>query len=474
LENKEVYQLLAENMQDIVSQHSIDGRILWISPSVTALLGYSVEELIDTSFYDLLQEDDREYMVNYAHDLTLSNSYNENIRIEYRIRKKDGDIAWYESLTKPILNSKGEIDKLQVTSRDVSKRRKTENALKNSMERLELAVAGADLGLWDLNLQSGELVFNDRWTEMLGYDFDDIEPTFGTWAGLLHPDDRSGVNRLLNAHLNDETDVYESEHRLKMKSGKYLWVLSRGRVLEWDDDGKPLRAVGTHLDIDNNKKVEAAVMKAIVETQEQERTRFSRDLHDGIGQYLVAIRMHLELLNENIANVAPPEQSVPIIALLHEHIDNTIVHLRDVVYDLMPGTLKDLGLVPAIEELYKKVLNETELEFDFNDESIQSKANHRLPDNIEVNVYRIVQQLLSNTLQHACAKRISLHLQQRDDQVRLLYSDDGIGMEDANNVLNQGSGVRNIQTRIKSLHGSIRFQDNAKGLKVLIIIPLEE
>jgi PAS domain S-box-containing protein len=140
--------------------------------------------------------------------------------------------------------------------RDIAERKRAEEALHESKQRLELALRGADLGLWDWNVQTGELIFDQRWANMLGYSLEEIEPHIRTWEKLVHPDDMPGVMEVLNAHLAGKTPFYETEYRLLTKSGEWKWILGRGRLVEWDKDGKPLRAAGTHLDITERKKVE--------------------------------------------------------------------------------------------------------------------------------------------------------------------------------------------------------------------------
>ncbi len=132
--------------------------------------------------------------------------------------------------------------------------------LRQSEERMELALRGADLGTWDWNLHTGDVTFNERWAEMLGYALEDIEPHQITWDKLIHPDDMPHVDEILNAHLQGKTYFFETEHRLRHKSGDWVWVLNRGRVIERDADGKPLRACGTHLDINDRKRAEAALL----------------------------------------------------------------------------------------------------------------------------------------------------------------------------------------------------------------------
>jgi PAS domain S-box-containing protein len=135
-------------------------------------------------------------------------------------------------------------------------RRRTQRALKEQGERLGLALAGADLGTWDWDVATGHVTFNTRWAGMLGYRLEEIDPHVRSWETLLNPDDAAGVMETLRAHLAGETASYEVEHRLRHKAGHWVWVLSKGKVIARDTDGKPLRMCGTHLDITERKTAE--------------------------------------------------------------------------------------------------------------------------------------------------------------------------------------------------------------------------
>jgi PAS domain S-box-containing protein len=141
-------------------------------------------------------------------------------------------------------------------------------------QRMELALRGADLGTWDWNVLTDEALFNDRWTEMLGYSVEEIEPRLSSWQSLIHPDDKPRVDAILNEHLNGKTPMYESEHRLRHKSGRWVWVLDRGRVIERDSAGRAVRACGTHLDITDRRQAEdklaesEAILKAAMDNSQ--------------------------------------------------------------------------------------------------------------------------------------------------------------------------------------------------------------
>jgi two-component system, cell cycle sensor histidine kinase and response regulator CckA len=139
----------------------------------------------------------------------------------------------------------------------VTRRFRAEAKLATSEARMDRVIAGAQLGLWDRDVGTGHLTFNQRWTEMLGYTLEEVEPHERSWKQLIHPEDLPRVNCALNDHLKGRTPFYETEHRLRMKDGQWKWVLTRGSVVERDEDGRPLRVSGTHIDLTERKRAEA-------------------------------------------------------------------------------------------------------------------------------------------------------------------------------------------------------------------------
>lgn len=138
----------------------------------------------------------------------------------------------------------------------ILERDNAQSALQESQQRLDLALSSADLGMWDWNIQTGELTVNSRWAEMIEYRPDEIEPEFNSWQKLIHPDDAHEVMKSLYAHLNGETPLFRSQYRIGTRRGKWKWVIDSGRIVEWDLEGEPLRAVGTHMDVSEQKEAE--------------------------------------------------------------------------------------------------------------------------------------------------------------------------------------------------------------------------
>ncbi len=168
-------------------------------------------------------------------------------QIENEFRYQDGHSGWFELRVLPVDEG------VLIFSLDITKRKQAENELQQNHEHLKLVLQGAQLGTWDWNYETGEVAFNDYWTEMLGYRLDEIEPSYQGWEKLVHPDDMPDVIEKLSAHLDNKVPVYETVHRLRHKSGEWVWVLAKGRVIHRDTNGRPMRVCGTHLDISARK-----------------------------------------------------------------------------------------------------------------------------------------------------------------------------------------------------------------------------
>ncbi|HAA04611.1 MAG TPA: hypothetical protein DCE18_14795 [Syntrophobacteraceae bacterium] len=182
---------------------------------------------------------------------------------------------------------------------DITKHKSAEQELRESEERLKLALMGADLGMWDWNVVTGKVGFNSRWAEMLGYSPEEIEPHVRTWEMLIHSDDTSYVREVLNSHLAGETPHFETEHRFRTESGKCIWVLDKGKVTHRDGQGRPLRFVGTCLDITEAKQIQSERLSMEHQKQQVWRAESLSRMAGGITHHfnnlLGAVMGNLEL-----------------------------------------------------------------------------------------------------------------------------------------------------------------------------------
>ncbi|MGD8389681.1 MAG: PAS domain S-box protein, partial [Desulfobacteraceae bacterium] len=167
-------------------------------------------------------------------------------------------VEWIELFSYPIRDEEtGEITGVVEFVRDITERKKAEEALQAERRRLADVLEGTRAGIWEWNVRTGETVVDERWAEMVGYTLEELSPTtIETWQEMTHPADLEKAIDLLRRHLRGELDYYECEVRQRHKNGHWVWVLDRGKVTKWMEDGRPLLVSGTHQDITERKSAE--------------------------------------------------------------------------------------------------------------------------------------------------------------------------------------------------------------------------
>ncbi len=255
---KERLELAMEVTNNGIWDLNLDTDEVYYSPGYYKMLGYNPGEfpMIKESWENLMHPIDKKTVpdvANYHIEKALPYT------IEFRLRCKDGTYKWIQGKGKSFkLDNKGRPHRVVGVHEDIDIRKKAE-------ERLALALKGANAGLWDWNIKTGRTTFDDRWFGMLGYERSDFkELNYKLWEDLIHPDDIEETYKLLKNHLNGKTSFYKSEHRLNTKNGDWLWGLDSGKVVEWDENGNPLRMVGTHTDI-NDKKISENEKEKLIE-----------------------------------------------------------------------------------------------------------------------------------------------------------------------------------------------------------------
>jgi PAS domain S-box-containing protein len=178
-------------------------------------------------------------------------------------RAKDGSLYWVDTLIAPFIDASGRIEKYVSLRTDVTVSHLAHQALADERQRLENVLVGTNVGTWEWNVQTGQTHFNERWAQIIGHELSELAPcSIQTWVDHVHPEDLLRSRELLSRHFKGELPHYECECRLRHKSGRWVWVLDRGRVLSWTPDGQPELMAGTHLDITERKMGDARLRAA--------------------------------------------------------------------------------------------------------------------------------------------------------------------------------------------------------------------
>lgn len=212
------------------------------------------------------------------------------------------------------------------------------------------------------------------------------------------------------------------------------------------------------------KESEAKVLRAVIKTEEQERHRFAKELHDGLGPILSSIKMTNSALNKAVEN--PNNQQ---IARKTDHaINEAIVTIKEISNKLSPHVLERYGLEKAIKTFMEGITLANQYQIQLNSQL----SEKRFGFNVELIVYRIIGELISNTIKHASASKIDISLLYYQQKLKLMYRDNGVGFSLGTQSVN-GMGLENIHSRVKSLNGTIEMNHKKnQGFYLKVEIPI--
>ena len=254
------FRMLVEATTDWMWEIDEQGRYTYCSPKIRDLLGYEPAEALGKTPFDFMPEEEARRVAGLFGPIAAARQ--PFVGIENTNRHKDGRLVVLECRGVPIIDANGALRGYRGFDQDITERKQADERLRLSEQRQELALSGANLGLWDWDVPSGKALFDARWCAMVGYSDGELEPHVDTWLSLLHPEDAPTIQVIRESHLKNETPDYEVEFRMWHKSGHWVWILARGRVVERDHAGAPLRMAGTHMDITERKRAEEALCRS--------------------------------------------------------------------------------------------------------------------------------------------------------------------------------------------------------------------
>ncbi|WP_445946476.1 response regulator [Shewanella sp.] len=249
---------LIDSIPEAIVFKDQEGKYLGCNKSAEHMLGYSESEMIGMTSVELTSPEQ-------GARIRLEDSQVLKDRAALRYQEKieiSGKSVLLDILKLPFYNRRGDLLGLISVWRDVTREYQSAEQLRLSEERYHLAMDAVEDGLWDWYLDSEQIICNPSYYSMLGYETNEFPALISSIEELIHPDDRGRVKEYRDHYLSEPSGAYETEFRMRTKIGSYLWVLSRGRVVEFTAEGMPSRMLGTHKDITRQKSNEVALLEA--------------------------------------------------------------------------------------------------------------------------------------------------------------------------------------------------------------------
>ncbi len=283
-ESKDHFQNLAENSPDVIMRFDKQYRHLYVNKTIESQVGLEAEKFINKTHKEMgvFPEDKVKLWENGMKTVFDSGKSH---TVEFNFDTGD-ELQFYEWRIFPERGDSGEIDTVLTIARNITAARVADEATKVSEERLQLALQATNLGLWDWNLITDEVYYSPIWLSMLGYDLDDLANDISTWQKLLHEEDAERSSLYLDKIIKNRDKSFELEFRMRCKDGKYKWILSKGRAVQFDVKGSTIRFTGTHEDIAERKRNEVIQSTIFNISNAANTTKNLQELYEKIQEHL--------------------------------------------------------------------------------------------------------------------------------------------------------------------------------------------
>jgi PAS domain S-box-containing protein len=386
--------------------------------------------------------------------------------------------------------------------REIAERKRAEQALRESEQRLNRAQEIAHLGSWELDLVNNRLTWSDEVYRIFGLQPQEFGATYEAFLEAVHPDDQAAVDAAYSGSVREGRDTYEIEHRVVRKSTGEIRIVHERCEHIRDESGRIIRSFGMVHDITERKQTEEALRKAhdelemrvlertaelakanealhnlssrLLSAQEEERKKIAGEIHDTLGSCLSGIKFKVESALQQVGEVGnvAAESLSTIIPVIQEGIEEC----RRMQMDLRPSILDDLGLLATLswfcrrfETIYSTIQIEQEIGI----------AEDEIPNAFKIIIYRVIQEAMNNIAKHSKANHARLSLWKINKKLELVIQDNGqgfnIGKTSSRESTMRGLGLTSMKERTELSGGSFDMESTeGKGTIICAWWPLDE
>jgi PAS domain S-box-containing protein len=451
---KELFHYLFEQASLGIAVEDLEGTLLLANPALCSMLGYGENELCGMNCSQFANPEDSQD--DWALFQQLRAGVIDQYSLEKRYVKKDGAQLWGRLNVSLFKNGDGGSPLVFAFVENITERRRTEDALRDSEQRFRLAAYAGRMFSYEWDAATDVFVRSGEYAEMLCTDKVAQLTTGHQISAKVHPEDREKV-LAADAALSVEKPHLRISHRMARPDGSVIWVEKTGRA-HFNEQGKLLRIVGMVADITERKLAEATlagVRRRLTEAQEQERNRIARELHDDIGQRLALLAIELEQLHQDPPDLPEVRRRM---GELQKQASELAIDIQTLSHELHSTKLEYLGPVAAMRGLCQELGEQTKVRIDFKSRDLPSP----LPPDISLCLFRVLQEALHNSVKHSGARHVEVGLWGTPDEIHLAVSDPGVGFDSEAAKESRGLGLVSMEERLKLLKGTISIESQPK------------
>jgi PAS domain S-box-containing protein len=482
-ESEERFRFLAENMADMVWTTDLDSRTTYVSPSIERILGFTPEERKRQSLEEKVTPESlkklRQFMEEVCGSKAIDSDLHRSTTLELESYKKDGSTVWIENNMKAVRDHRGSIIGILGVSRDITDRKRAEKAALNRKNtELNSFINNIPDLAWIKDSESKFIAVNNAFARAAGIP---VELLINNTCGVCFGEDTG------KKFWEGDQEVMESrrqtiiEEEIVDSQDKRIW-LETIRSPIFDDSGKVMGTVGIARDItdrirakeilEQSEKKLRLLSSHLLSAHEAERNRIAKELHDQLGQDLIGLKLHVGSIQRKLDGgkiaVSDEFESVKM------DIDRIIENIRRLSRDLGPHALEHLGLWQALRYLTEELTKHYRVETSFD----ISSSDSGLPQDTQLNIFRVFQEALTNIEKHADAARISIQVAEKDGHFSFFIEDDGRGFDVTQvieeNPIGKGLGLIIMEERIRSLGGVFGiWSQKRKGTRINFTVPVD-
>jgi PAS domain S-box-containing protein len=338
-----------------------------------------------------------------------------------------------------------------VTIRDITERRRAEEAIRESEERFRLVANTAPVMIWMSGTDRLCNYLNETWLEFSGRRLED--ELGGGWSTGVHPKDLKRCRDIFTRAF-DRQDSFTMQYRLRRYDGEYRWVLDIG-VPRSNPDGSFEGYIGSCIDVTERKQAEealASIGRRLIEAHEEERTWIARELHDDFNQRIAMLTIDLERWGKQL-----PDSAVEFrdhISLARERLLDMANDIQALSHRLHSSKLEYLGIVAAAKGFCRELSEQQKVEIDFS----HTNMPENVPKEISLCLFRVLQEALQNGVKHSGVRRFAVELQGSEGEFQLTVTDQGVGFDPRDAINRHGLGLISMRERLHLAGGQISIE----------------